>query len=129
MKFNLKKIIIFIFIFTLAHTAQAQILEEPAYKAINENTDVLGYGAGINTQASVGVVLATVIKAFLSVMGIVFLIILLMAGWKMMMANGEEKAVTEAKNNIKIAVIGLALMVGAYAITAFVFQQLDNIPF
>jgi len=121
-----KKSIFIIINLITTHSAQAQILKDDVIRDVTTQTGVAGTGAGINTLSTVGSVLAIVIKAFFSVMGIVFLILILHAGYKWMNANGAEKDVDEAKDSIKRAVIGLAVMIAAYAITAFVFAQLDK---
>lgn len=115
------------FILALPFYASAQILEDRTRQDIVGQTTAMGFSAGMNTLSKTGSVLTVVIKAFFSVMGIVFLILILHAGYKWMSANGDKAAVDEAKNSIQRAVIGLAVMIAAYAITAFVFNQIDQI--
>jgi Asp/Glu/hydantoin racemase len=44
-----------------------------------------------------------------------------------MTAQGDEKAVTAAKDTIKNSVIGIIIIVAAFALTTFVMQQLNTI--
>jgi uncharacterized membrane protein YwzB len=56
--------------------------------------------------------------------GVVFLVLTVYAGYTWMTAQGDTKKVTEAKNMVTQAVIGLIIIALAYAITGFVFNQL-----
>jgi cytochrome bd-type quinol oxidase subunit 2 len=124
-----EKIITPAFIFIFAQTARAQeIIDNSVAKEIDNQADALSSTAGFNKNLEVGSVMGTVIKSFFSVMGIVFLIIILHAGYKWMNANGKKDDVEEAKNSIMRATIGLAIMIVAYALTAFIFKQIDQIP-
>jgi len=69
---------------------------------------------------------AEVIQVFLSFLAIIFIILLILAGFKWMMARGDDAKVTEALNQIQHAVIGLLIMLAAYAITYYVFYTLNN---
>lgn len=79
------------------------------------------YGANPpSLQATVG----NIIKGGLGLLGIVFIVLIVYAGYVLMTARGEEKKVTEAKDTITSAIIGLAITLGAYAITDFVVDAL-----
>ncbi|MBU1062963.1 hypothetical protein KJ700_02205, partial [Patescibacteria group bacterium] len=72
--------------------------------------DVIGYG----------------IQAILGLLGIIFLILILYAGFNWMTAAGDEEKVTKAKETLSRAIIGLVIIVSAYLITIFVFSKLPN---
>lgn len=57
------------------------------------------------------------IKIILSLVGIIFLILMLYSGFLWMTAKGDTKAIEKAKENIKNSLIGLIIVLGAYAIT------------
>jgi ABC-type cobalt transport system substrate-binding protein len=78
-----------------------------------------------NAEASLGGIIATVIKAFLGFLGIIFIIIVVMAGYKYMTAGGNEEKTREAIDSIRRGIIGLIIIVSAYAITYFVFNSMD----
>jgi hypothetical protein len=75
-------------------------------------------------QQSLTATVSVIIKAFLGLLGIIFIIMLLLAGFNWMTAGGEEEKVNKAKDTIKRAIIGLIIIVAAYAITHFVFTVL-----
>lgn len=58
----------------------------------------------------------------LSVLGVVFLILIVLAGIKWMMAQGNQDKVTEARNSIVHALIGLVIVVAAYAIVDYALK-------
>ncbi len=64
------------------------------------------------------------IQAFLGLLGVIFLIYMLYAGYNWMIAQGDEEKVTKAKDTISRAIIGLIVIIAAYAISYFVFDKL-----
>jgi len=76
-------------------------------------------------ESSLAQIVAVAIQAFLGLLGIIFLVLMITAGFKWMTASGNEEKLTEAKETIWRAVIGLIIVVAAYAITYFVFNSLD----
>ncbi|MDD5071285.1 MAG: pilin [Patescibacteria group bacterium] len=76
-------------------------------------------------EMSLGQIVAVAIQAFLGLLGIIFLVLMITAGYKWMTASGNEEKLTEAKETIWRATIGLIIVVSAYAITYFVFNSLD----
>src|SRR3989344_6401757 len=68
--------------------------------------------------------IASVIKAVLALVGTIFLILTIYAGVLWMTAQGNEEQVTKAVGIIKASVIGLIVIMSAYAITAFVTSRL-----
>ena len=74
----------------------------------------------------IGVIAANLIKAFLSILGIIFLILIVYGGYIWMMSRGNEQEVEKAKQIIQRAIIGLIIIVAAYVITVFVFSGLEG---
>jgi len=75
-------------------------------------------------QTSLSVYVGTVIKAALGISGIIFFVLMVYAGFRWMTARGEEDAITKAKRTLIGAIIGLAILVSAYAITSFVTTRI-----
>lgn len=99
---------------------------------INNNVKTLSDGAGgkalvINPQASIGTVMGLLVKAFIGLLGIIFLILIILAGYNWMTASGDESKVEKAQHTMRYAIIGLAVIIAAYAITYFVFLNLGSI--
>jgi len=74
------------------------------------------------------VVVGLVIRGLLAIVVIIFFILLIIAGFRWMTAGGNEEAVTSAKKNLKNAIIGLLIVVFAYAITTLVFNIILGNP-
>lgn len=66
----------------------------------------------------------TVVTVFVSIMGVIFLTNIVMAGFQWMNAGGEQESIKKAQAKIIHNVIGIAIIFGAYLITAFVIQPL-----
>ena len=66
----------------------------------------------------------TIIKAFLGILGVIFLVLMVYAGGLWMTARGNEEQVTQARDIITRAVIGFVVIVLSYAITNFVVDQI-----
>jgi hypothetical protein len=76
------------------------------------------------SEFSLGAVAATVIQGALSLLGIIFLIIMVFAGYRWMTAAGNEETVKTSQQMITRAIIGLIIVLMAYALTYFIFGQL-----
>jgi cbb3-type cytochrome oxidase subunit 3 len=70
------------------------------------------------------IIIGTVIGAILSFVGVIFFLLIFYGGLRWMLAQGNEQEVEKAKQIIIAASIGLVIVLAAYAITAFVGQQL-----
>lgn len=66
------------------------------------------------------------IRVALSLVGTIFLALTVYAGFLWMTASGNEEQVTKATDIIKMAVIGLAITLAAYSITAFVISKIGG---
>src|SRR6056297_1377608 len=93
---------------------------------IRDQTDAFKGPSGFG-DASVGDIVASGIRAFLGLLGVIFIILIVLGGYKWMTAQGNEEKVNEAKDLIKRAVIGIIIITAAYAITYFVFDVLEGI--
>ena len=65
-------------------------------------------------------VLGGFIQTALSLVGIIFLILMIYAGYLWLTAQGEDAQIDKSKKIIKSTIIGLFLVMSAYAITALV---------
>lgn len=95
----------------------------PLDKATLNLGSALG-GTGLEPDISVSI--GTVVKGLLSVVGTLFLLLTVYAGILWMTAQGSEDKVTKAKDIIQAAVIGLFVVMSAYAITAFVTSKVSS---
>lgn len=79
---------------------------------------------------------ANLINVLLGILGLIAVVIVLAGGFKWMTAGGNDEKVGEARKMIFSGVIGLAIIMSAWAISLFVINQLttatggdkENIP-
>jgi len=90
------------------------------------NTAGGSWGGEPTNKNSLSGIVATVVKAFLGLLGIIFLVLIIYAGYEWMTAAGDEEKVTKAKDTLTRAIIGLIIIILAYAITYFVFTKLPG---
>jgi cytochrome bd-type quinol oxidase subunit 2 len=88
-------------------------------EAIREQS---GYVKADNT--SIATMAGIVVRAFLSLLGVIFIILILLGGYHWMTAAGDEEKVTKAKKTIQRAIIGLLIVVGSYAIWRYIWIYL-----
>jgi len=94
-----------------------------AFSGDDSFLDKAAIWAGYDTDnPEVEIVIARVIQAALSFVGVVFLILAIYGGYLWMTARGNEDQVTKAKNTIRAAAIGLIIVLAAFAISVFVVQ-------
>lgn len=84
------------------------------------------YETGGITETSVSSIAGTIVSAFLSLLGIIFIVLMLYGGYLWMMARGNEENVTKSQDLIRSAIIGLIIITAAYAISAFVFDRIAS---
>jgi phage shock protein PspC (stress-responsive transcriptional regulator) len=100
-------------------------------KAADPGQFLDGDGAGVEsslgTQFELPVVIGNVINVLISVLGIIFVVLVVYAGYLYLTAAGEDKKVETAKKLLGQAVIGLVLVLAAYSISTFVINQLTGI--
>lgn len=89
--------------------------------AIDTN-DLENIGLGTNTD--VKSVVVNIIQFLLGFLAIIAIIIVLYAGFQWMTAAGNEEKITSARATLTAGLIGLVIILAAYAITSFVINQL-----
>ncbi|MFA6255212.1 MAG: pilin [Patescibacteria group bacterium] len=81
---------------------------------------------GSNPDAKAQEIVGKIIATFLSIFGIMFMALMIYGGYKWMMASGREEEVKKAKDTIRAAIIGLIIVMMAYAISYFVASGLQR---
>lgn len=124
---KIKKIIIFFALFLLplsfVYAQEGDTPPKNLADTVNGPTEIMLQSTSMS-KFSLGNVVATVIQGALGLLGIIFLIIMVFAGYRWMTASGNEESVKIAKQMITRAIIGLIIVLMAYAVTYFVFNQL-----
>lgn len=94
-----------------------------AQNTVSEGLQVIEQPLGL-ASFDIRLIIANIIRAALGLVGIVLVGLMLYAGYLWMTAGGNEEQIGQAKNIIKNAVIGLAIILSAYSIVAFIMKML-----
>ena len=87
----------------------------------------LGYATAIGlASGDVRTVASRIISYFLGLLGIVTVLIMLYAGFLWMTSGGSEEKVQTAKKWMVNGVIGLMIVMSAFAITQFIFRAITG---
>ncbi|MFA6429446.1 MAG: hypothetical protein WCV84_03015 [Patescibacteria group bacterium] len=102
-----------------AFAAQAELSANDLGVNAIESGNGIKLGSGdVRTTA------ARIINVALGFLGIISVCIVLLGGFKYMISGGQEEKVADAKNLIISGIIGLAIILSAWAITKFVISSL-----
>jgi putative copper export protein len=77
-----------------------------------------------NTQQELIRRVASVIRAALTLLGIIFVVLIVYAGARWMTARGNEDLVQTARDTLQNAGIGLVIIIASYALTATIISLL-----
>lgn len=82
------------------------------------------YDVDLTDENSFAEYIGLIINVALGLLGVVFLGLMLWAGYMWMTAGGNEEKVSSAGHTIKVAIIGLLIVIGSFAIWRFVFERI-----
>jgi hypothetical protein len=75
-------------------------------------------------DVGIDVIIGTVISAVLGVLGVIFLVLTVYGGYIWMIARGDEAKAEKAKETMTNSIIGLVIVLAAYAISYFVLSKI-----
>jgi len=121
------KTIFFILLFILSLTVNAVALAASGYPVNpwgdEDKKNKIQEITGLDERDPRGIA-ASVINVALGFLGIIAVGLILYAGFKWMTAGGSEDKITEARKLLVAGVIGLIIILAAFAIANFVLTQL-----
>ena len=127
MKNKIKKVLLFSLIFLFLVVPISISAQGNLGDAFGDPLEQVGEESGYDTsQDSINPIISTVIQAILSLLGVIFLVLIIYGGFLWMTARGNEEQVGKAKKILSAAIIGLIIVVAAYAISWFVLSQLTE---
>ena len=106
-------------LFPVAASAQGGVTNPELAKGVSIIEEPLGLPA-----TDIRLIVARIIRVALTLLGVVLLVLVLYGGFLWMTAGGNEEQIGQAKKVITNATIGLAIILSAYAIVAFIFKLL-----
>ncbi|MDP3986402.1 MAG: hypothetical protein U1C53_00215 [Candidatus Veblenbacteria bacterium] len=102
----------------------ALALAQPQFQNGSLGLQEFGTHTNLGTQVDLIPAVARIINILLGFLGVLAVVLVLWGGFKWMTAAGEESKIEEAKKLMGGGVVGLIIILAAYAITAFVVSQL-----
>jgi hypothetical protein len=120
MKNKSKQILIFLFLFSIL---MVPCFVFAAYTSPINKLQSVGQQGGyaqFSENEQIFVLVSQIISVALSLLGVIFFVLMIYGGFLWMTDRGNEKQVEKAKKIMEAAIIGLVLVVSAYAITKFV---------
>lgn len=115
-------ILLFSFLFSPCFVS-AQTAAEKFKNGVNETAKGTGHDVGTASE-DISIIVGKIMKAILSIIAILFLILMIYGGIIWMIARGNEQNTEKAKKIIRNAIIGLIIVFAAYAITSFIGTKL-----
>jgi hypothetical protein len=101
--------------------AQDYITADDLLQAGDQGT--IGEVAGLGEE-DITVVIGRIIRAVLGFLGVVAVIIIIWGGFLWMTSGGDTDKVSKARKFIIMGIVGLAIVLAAYAIASFVITAL-----
>lgn len=114
-----------------AHNAQAAgaLSADQFFGKDSTGADISGKDFAGNAGLSSGNLITTIqsiIRIALGFLGVVAVVIILMGGFMWMTAGGNDEKLKKAKARIYQGIIGLVIILSAYAIASFVITSIVN---
>lgn len=109
--------------------ARAGFLKSDAFSQDSKGqADIAAQAAGYEeaTNETLLQLVQVFISGFLSLIGVILICYLIYAGYHWMTAQGDEQKVEKAKSTITRAIVGVIIIVAAYAISIFVMSKLEK---
>ena len=95
---------------------------------INKNLQAAGQATGYETGSDYTVIIGQIIKTALSIVGGLFVLLIVYGGflWMTAESGAGRNQLDKAKKVLLWAIIGLIIIVAAYAITSFVVSTVEK---
>lgn len=114
----------------LVNSLPVLAVDSSSLKTANDTAERFATNAGFevgSTIATPEIVAGRIIGVVMGFLGVVFFILMVYGGWIWLLARGNDEKVTQAKDTIKHAIIGLLIVFAAYALSAFVVTSIVSI--
>jgi len=125
--------VIFFCIFVTSQIASVSFAADNSATLFNNGLKKVGGGAGYDNSLQLDQaenkliqISGSVIQTLLSFLGVIFLILMVYAGFIWMTAKGDQQKVQKAKDILTNSLIGLIIVMAAYAISYFIISAIDT---
>ncbi len=121
---------LFMFVGTVSANLPQKIdISDGSVQGVSKNlNDISGAnGANISGTNSIPQIIANVVKFVLAISGMILLVLVIYAGIMWMTSSGNPEKIGKAKKLLTSSAVGLAIILGAYSISAFVVVNISKI--
>lgn len=112
---------------TLAAPLLANAAIGSGLTSATNSLDISVQSSSLNGATSLPTIIGKGVGVLLGVLGIAFVVMVVYAGFLYLTAQGEDANVKKAKKMMTQAVIGMVIVVSAYAISSYVIAALSRI--
>lgn len=109
------------FAFLLASSLFGPVASASVFGRMDNVAKTGGYAAA--DEFTMSKLIGQAVSTFLGLLGVIFVVLIVFAGYNWMTAAGDSGKVDKAKETLWRAIIGLIITVGAYAIWWWVFMN------
>lgn len=106
-----------------APTLVGAVAQPPVTENIGAGLSTFGEELGLSGR-DLPLVIASIIRVVLSLLGLITIVIVLMGGFYWMTAGGNDERVKQGKKWIINGIIGLAIVLASFALSKFVVNAL-----
>jgi len=118
---------IFLTVFSwLAIAATSPVLADNSLVGGQVGLNDIGRVYGNSTPQDIRITIAKIVNVVLSFLGAIFLALMIFAGFQYMTAAGNEEKTKKAVDLLRDAIIGLIIILMAWAITRYTIVVLNN---
>jgi cbb3-type cytochrome oxidase subunit 3 len=112
-----------LFLFSAPQISSAEG-ESSFKKSLDATANATGHKSSAGLSADLPTTIGKIISLVLSFIGVIFLILMIYAGYIWMLARGNEQQIEKARNIILSSIIGLIIVLCAYAVTFFFMSNI-----
>lgn len=103
--------------FLMVSLARAQAGPATQEIANQLNAAAGSQGAGVGNYTDPRLIISLIVQVILTLVGTIFFVLTVYAGYLWMTAGGNEEQVEKAKTTVRNSVLGLVIVIAAYGIT------------
>jgi len=121
-----RQILVFVCLIFLGFLICPVLADDSSNETLKSLENVAGQ-AGLKTETRLPVLVGKIAEKALQLIGLIMVVLLISGGFMWMTSGGSEEKVKKAKDLMGAAVIGLVIIILAYAIAHFVIVKLSEV--
>jgi hypothetical protein len=118
--------VLYLLIFAALAAPTRALAEARPSVGLDVTAKASGKTSGLLRTPGITSLIGEVIGAIIGLVGVLFFVLMIYAGFLWMTARGSDEQVTKAKGIFSNAVIGMFIVVTAYYLTDFIFGALES---